>query len=583
MKYVVAKHMWKYSIGFLLLVLAACTLVPNDERDAVTVTTAVSPTVTPTVQPPPTIIATPTLLPTTLPPTATSIPAQDLSLNPNSVHLYPGPTIYSGDLVTFHIMPHVPPNLAPDTITIHVLVDGVVVGNDILDERNLDGQATGLLKWVWDTAGVIGSHEVQIILDRDDHIRSGDDDPLNNQVTLTVPVARERDQPILEADAQWLTTESNCCIIHAVSGTAAGRDLPELATMTETAVQEASTHLNEPLSRKIDIYFIDKVIGHGGYAGSSIVISYLDRDYAGAGLHEVLVHEASHVLDRQFAPQRIVFLTEGLAVWASGGHFKPDDLNQRTAALMATGHYVPLQELANDFYHAQHEASYSQAAGFVTYLIDTYGWPTFRAFYSDVTAEDAPTLAGSLDLNLQAYYGKSLSEIESEWLAYLASLPPDRTEVTDVLTTIRYYDAVRYYQTLYDPTAYFLTAWLPVPQEVQESGNPADLTRHPDSEVHVTLEVMLQATDTAIREANYELANILLDSLTRVLDSGGTFADPLSASYLNIVRSAKQLGFEVQQVQLSGNAADVWVTSAAKTTLNHLNFTLSRGTWVLTN
>jgi hypothetical protein len=48
-----------------------------------------------------------------------------------------------------------------------------------------------------------------------------------------------------------------------------------------------------------------------------MVVSYVDRRYAGGGLHELLVHEATHILDQQFAPQRISFLAEGLA---SGGN-----------------------------------------------------------------------------------------------------------------------------------------------------------------------------------------------------------------------------------------------------------------------
>jgi hypothetical protein len=155
--------------------------------------------------------------------------------------------------------------------------------------------------------------------------------------------------------------------------------------------------------------------------------------------------------------------------------------------------------------------------------------------------------------------------------------------VTDLLTTIRFYDVVRSYQIAYDPTAYFLTAWLPAPQDVRENGNTADLTRHPRSEINVTLEVMLRAADMAIRNGDYELANILLDSITRVLDNGGVFVDPMAVNYLNIVRTAERLGFEVQQVELMGDDALVRVTSATKTTLNTLNFTLSRGTWVLIN
>ena len=575
--------MRKYSIGFFLLLLAACTITQNgsmNETAGGTVTTTVFPTTTPT--PPPSPVPTSIPLPTV---TATAVPpaAADLTISPQNIYLYPGPTIYSGDRVTFQILPYLPGTITPDMVSVHIMVGDTIVSNGNLNDRNLDGKAVGLFKWAWDTGNMTGSREVQIILDRDDHIQVGDEDPSNNQVTMMVTVQEDKDRPFLEVGAEWVTAESGCCFIHAISGTAAARDLPELTAMTETAVQEAVSRLNEPLANKIELYFVDKVIGHGGYAGSSIVISYLDRDYAGTGLHEVLVHESSHVIDRQFAPNRIVFLTEGLAVWASGGHFKPDDLNQRAAALVATGYYMPLHELIDDFYHAQHEASYSQAAGFVSYLIDTYGWPSFRDFYRDVTADDAPTLAEVIDLNLQAYYGKTLSEMEAEWLAYLGTLPPDRTEVTDLLTTIRFYDVVRSYQIAYDPTAYFLTAWLPAPQDVRENGNTADLTRHPRSEINVTLEVMLRAADTAIRAGDHELANILLDSITRVLDNGGVFVDPMAVNYLNIVRTAERLGFEVQQVELMGDDALVRVTSATKTTLNTLNFTLSRGTWVLIN
>jgi hypothetical protein len=567
----------------LFLLLASCTITPDrqaDEATAVTVATAVSTTTSPTL--PPSLTPTSVPLPT-ITPTAVPLAANDLTINPENVYFYPGPRIYSGDRITFQMSPYLPENVAADSVSVHLLVDNTVIANENLNGRNLDGKTIALFEWAWDTTNMVGPHEVQIVLDRDDHIQVGDDNPNNNQVTMVLTVEEDKDRPFLEIDATWVTAESNCCLIHVISGTSAARDLPELTVATETAVQEAASQLNEPLAEKIEIYFINKVIGHGGYAGGSIVISYLDRDYAGTGLHQVLVHEASHVLDRQFAPNRIVFLTEGLAVWTSGGHFKPDDLNQRAAALVVTGHYIPLHQLIDDFYHAQHEASYSQAAGFVSYLIDTYGWPTFRDFYSDVTADDAPTLTDAIDLNLQAYYGKNLAEMEAQWLAYLGALPPDSTEVADLLTTIRYYDVVRSYQLAYDPTAYFLTAWLPSPQDVKENGNTADLTRHPRSEINVTLEVILNAADAAVRAGDYEMANILLDSITRVLDTGGNFVDPMAVNYLNIVRAAQRLGFEVQQVELMGDDARVRVTSATKTTLNTLNFTLSRGTWVLIN
>ena len=134
---------------------------------------------------------------------------------------------------------------------------------------------------------------------------------------------------------------------------------------------------------------------------------------------------------------------------------------------------------------------------FVTYLVDRGGWSRFKEFYSDVASDDGATLSAAVDANLQAYYGMTLAQLESEWLAALQSRPADPLVVDDLKTTVRYYDVVRRYQAAYDPTAHFLSAWLPHPNQVRELGNPADLTRRPEEEINVTLEVMLVAADTA--------------------------------------------------------------------------------------
>ena len=183
----------------------------------------------------------------------------------------------------------------------------------------------------------------------------------------------------------------------------------------------------------------------------------MDRRYAGGGLYELLVHEATHIIDQQFAPQRISFMAEGLAVWVTGGHYKVEDLTQRSAALVALGDYVPLTTLINDFYPVQHEIGYLEAGGLVNYLVGRRDWNTFKSFYSDISAADAPTLAEAVDINLQRYYGATLAQIEADWLASLQSITPDPSAVEDLRTTIRYYDVARHYQELYDPTAHYLS------------------------------------------------------------------------------------------------------------------------------
>jgi len=573
---------------FVLLVAAGCgspTALPtsNAPTEAASSTnlpedTAVAPD-NPTAQLPPT--NTPTLPAT---PTATAVAPQiDLSLEEGDVFLYPVPEIYAGDKVTFQVLAHVPENVDPRSVTVHILVDYQDVAEGTLSSPNLAGNAVGLFEWAWDTTDNVGEHLVHVILDRFDTVSAGDENKDNNQVMLTVAVRNPLELPPNQRNATWVTAETDCCNVYVVSGTAAYRDLPDLLVKVETAVDQAAASLEEELNRKIDVYLIDRVIGQGGYAGNAIVISYLDRQYASQGFEQVLVHEAVHIIDRQFAPDRITFLAEGLAVWGSGGHYKPENIPQRAAALVALQQYVPLAQLIDNFYPVQHEVGYLESAGFVDYLINTYGWPGFKQFYADVAPADAPTMSQAMDLNLQQYFGVTLAQAEADWLAYLATLPEDRNMLIDLQTTIRYFNVMRYYQRAYDPTAYFLTAWLPYPGSLKTEGNPADLTRHPQGEVNVTLEVMLQAADVALRAGDYNKANVLLDSVTRVLDNDGVFIDPLAASYLNLVHSLTGQGYEVHQVRLSGDRAEVQVSGANTAVLTPLTLVLSGQNWVLSN
>ena len=202
-------------------------------------------------------------------------------------------------------------------------------------------------------------------------------------MTLNRTVEVASGQAALDAAATWQTTEIACCFVHVVSDTAAARDLPTLLPLLESAVVQSANRMAIRPSQKLNVYLIDRIVGQGGFAGTDMVVSYVDRRYAGGSVYELLVHEATHILDQQFAPRRITFLAEGLAVWASGGHYKAEDLNQRAAALLATGSYVPLAQLIDDFYPVQHEIGYLEAAGFITHLIERNGWGTFKEFYSD--------------------------------------------------------------------------------------------------------------------------------------------------------------------------------------------------------
>ena len=540
----------------------------------------------PTVSVPPTDTLPPTGAPSpSVEPTPSALPdptdAADLSLNYTDVVLYPVPVIYAGDKVTFQLLPHVPDGLNVGDVTASVFVDGVQVAGGPLDRRNWNGQAEGVYEWAWDTTNLAGEHLIEVVLDPSDAIQTGDEDPANNTVAITAVVAVPTGQAARDVAATWETLETTCCMLHVVSGTAAARDLDTLAPMMEAAVAQASARLSIQPSQKLHVYFIDRIVGQGGFAGTDMVVSYVDRRYAGGGVYELLVHEATHILDQQFAPQRISFLAEGLAVWVSGGHYQVEDLTARSAALLELEQYVPLTSLINDFYPVQHEIGYLEAAGLVTYLVERGGWNTFKSFYSDVSSDDGATPAEAVDVNMQRYYGATLAQIEAEWLATLESRPVDPAVVEDLRSTIRYYNVARRYQSIYDPTAHYLSAWLPHPTQVREFGNPADLTRRPEEEINVTLEVMLTAADTALRAGDYARANVILDSVSNILDNNGAIIDPMATSYLNIVRAAAEYGYELHTVDLQGSNALAMATQAPSIKLTSLVMELRGQNWVI--
>jgi hypothetical protein len=590
-------------ILFLGLLLSACTVLteptaPSPPISGQSMTVAPSPTVVPpsptaapvsSATPAPAPVVTNTVPPTaaatetSAPPTMTLSPEGDLALAAEDVFLSPVPAIYDGDQVTFWILPHVPPSIEANEVDIRIDIGNQITLPGSLNQRNLPGDAIGLFNWAWDTEGMMGEHQVIITLDPADKITAGDENPNNNQVVLTVPVLSSQARPPREALHAWHVEETNCCRLRVIEGTAAYRDLDQLKQEAEIATQKAVNQLGVMPDGKIDLFFVDRVLGQGGYATSQVVISYLDRNYSGGGLHEVLAHEIVHLLDRQFAPSRNVFLAEGLAVWVSGGHYKQEDLDQRMKALHEAGLYVPLAQVIDNFYAQQHEIAYLEAAGFIKHLADTYGWQRVRDFYGDVRPIEAESDSQAIERSLMEHFSLTIAQVEASMKGKLDAIPLNSGEVADLTTSIRYYDLMREYQLQYDPTAHYQRGWFPWAQELEKRQLTADVARRPNSDLNVTLEVMLNAVDRAINAEDYNRANVILDSVERALTNNGNFNDPLGASYLDIVSKLRQVGFEVHQVELYGNEAVVQVTEGTRTTLRPVTMALKNQSWVLLN
>jgi hypothetical protein len=597
----------------LLILLTACRLTggaatstPPAVTPAATVPATAASTPSPTL-PPPSATPLPTPSPTPGPPSPTPllegaapVPSRvptALGLDPQRVFIHPGPERYAGDILTFQFVADLPADIRSNEVGVAIYVNGEQLVSDRLNWRNFANEPGGLYPWVWDTTGLPGRHEITIVLDPDGAIADGAilDGAILDGAILDGAIAGENGhvaprQVTLEVELQparpaptpsWVTVQTDCCRVYAISQTAAHRDIEYLAIEVDLAFADASASLQEPSQRRFDVYFIDRVIGQGGYAATSIVISYLDRNYAGLDLPTVLHHEAVHLIDRQFAPNRIPFLAEGVAVWAAGGHYKREDLNRRAAALLAADLYIPLAELVDDFYLAQHEIGYLQAGSFVSYLVTSYGWTAVRDFYADTTPNLAPTHTEAISLTLERHFNQNLADMEADWLAFLRGQRRDPKALPDLETTIAYYETLRAYQAAYDPSAYFLTAWLPLPDEAQMRGITADFSRRPTAEINIILETMLIAAHRAMSNEDYRRAQAILSSVNRVINSNGQFLDPLGTAYRDIVRAVTAAGYSVQSVDWQGEQARATAVRPPALVLQTINLALEGQNWVI--
>jgi hypothetical protein len=469
--------------------------------------------------------------------------------------VHPDGGLFSGDQVSFQVNIH---NGSSNGGSVPVVVE--LPGNHHASHStdpiapHSTGQAQ--FEWTWDTTGISGTFAITVTLDPGHSLGAADVITTDNSTVITVTLYPASDLPVDERRARWITQESACCRFHFIAGSAAERDLRQIMSAAADAVTFDGTQFGENLRGKLNIYLIGRVLGHGGLAQDVIAISYLDRDYAAGDLTQVLRHETMHVLHRQFAGNFATFVTEGVAVWAAGGHFKPEPLGERAAALLQRGGYIPLRELADEFYSNQHEIGYLEAGSLVEYLIQRDGLDAFKRFLR-TEGRQRDDDANAVDRALRQTYSLGLDEIEREWLTHLRTLAVSPRQREDLDVTIAYYDTVRRYEQAFDPSAYYRQIWIPNLHRAETLDIVADFYRHPNTNEGVALETMLIAAHDAQRAGDWTSARQLLKSVNAVLDAGGTFHEATAAQYLALVRAARAASWEPQRISIAGDTANV--------------------------
>jgi hypothetical protein len=87
-----------------------------------------------------------------------------------------------------------------------------------------------------------------------------------------------------------------------------------------------------------------------------------------------------------------------------------------------------------------------------------------------------------------------------------------------VRLSVQFYDTVRRYQQMFDPSAYFQTAWLADASVMRQKNITADYLRHPDGILNQYLETLLVEADSALRSGDYSESAQKLRTLNVMLD-----------------------------------------------------------------
>jgi len=426
------------------------------------------------------------------------------------VFAHPDGPLYAGDQVSFEVL--APATLGNQDGSVQVAFQGQELGQASFAPFWMGNRNQATLWWVWDTRGLKPGRYSLTFTRLPDKF----------SWTETFSLRPESQVPPPQPGAHWVYHTTTCCIIHYITGTAAERDIGVLGREADQESAAVSKQIGLTLDKPIDVTLMSRVVGQGGFTVGSVYLSYVDNNYTGDEMPILFHHEFVHYYDAAAGGKyRPSFFEEGLAVYLTGGHFKPEPLVARAAALMTLGWYIPLTNVANDFYHKQHDISYLEAATLVKYLVDSYGWQAFNAFYRDINAPgNGQSDSAVIDAALRAHFKLSFADLETAYLAYLRNQPFTEHQRTDLLVTREFYDTVRNYQAALDPSAYFLNAWLPDGSVMRQRNIVADLLRHPDGWENWLGESLLERAQTewfrgdyAGAERTLQLTNSMLNIL----------------------------------------------------------------------
>jgi hypothetical protein len=576
-----------FIVLFILILTIACRTLISTVQPTQTATSPPLPATASQTLPPPSATPSSTISPTV--PAETDTP--ETQVTPTSTQaegitdiearFHPDGELYVGDLVSLEVI--IPPGINLDDSEISVQVDppeGKVIGSSGFGPFGIQGRQQATMIWAWDTSlEQSGEHILEFAIQPEE---------LTFSETVTLLPANEL--PPDEAGAVWSSATSDCCTVWYMTHTASDRDLFDLLSGADIQARSTIEQMQVDFSQTFTITILPRLLGHGGFAANEIHVSYLERNYATNSWDMVLHHEMVHILDRRLGGDlRPHILVEGLAVYLSDGHYKQEDLLPRAAALLPDylDWYMPLNELTRDFYALQHEIGYLEAGALVAYMVERWGWEAYSSFYRDIHPQESGGHTAAIEAALLTHFGLSYAELEEAFISALQAQPEAAFWMEDVRLTVTYYDTLRRYQQILDPSAYFRTAWLLDTVEMRNRDILADYYRHPSEPANIALETLMIAASDEISAASFNEADTKLAAVNAVLeaidrgDPQPFSVHPLASDYLGIVNAVIGAGYQAQRIDLQDRDARVLVTTNTGGELFELYLNEIEGNWMV--
>ncbi len=413
------------------------------------------------------------------------------------VRLHPDQPLSAGDVVSFEVYAGSGADLKDQQVTVSLANPQSKVLGKANFELTAENKYRAILMWAWDTHGLeSGQYFLYFSIK-----------PAGIAWQQTV----ELHPAVVNSPYHWDQVTTDCCNIHYITGTNVERDLDTLVPEIDRQMQLVENELKHTLAKKIDINLLPRVLGQGGFTTDEIYFSVPVVNYLDTNLDLVLHHELVHIVDGDMGGElRPLILVEGLAVYLTGGHYRSEALLPRAATLIQNGLYIPVTNLAANFYSWQHEIGYLEAGSLVEYMVDAWGWDAYNRFYRDIHPVPGADESAAFDKALQAHFGITLRALDDRFYNYLRTFPVNPDLSADVISTARLFDTVRAYQQALDPSAYFQEVWLPDANQMRAKGIVADYLRRDESPRDAAIESLLVLAGDAWDKGDFDETSRLL-------------------------------------------------------------------------